>query len=298
MTTAANPAGHQGSRFSVAGLQLALPRGDNRAVIAEEVARAMRRFPWLDMILVPELAALSADIGRAEPMPGETEQFFQALARAHKVWLLPGSIYEKLDGKIYNTAPVIDPQGHVIARYRKIYPFLPYETGVASGSQICVFDVPGIGRFGVSICYDGWFPELTRAMAWEGAEVVLHPTMTTTVDRDEELVLARANAIQGQCYFLDINNTGQLGNGRSIFVGPEGEVLHQAGEAQEFVTAVLDLEHVRQSRRDGIKGLGQVLKSFRDTPMHYACYDQGGAASPHLAQLGPLQMRKRAGNWG
>ena len=283
------------SKFSVAGLQLALSDGDNRAAIAAEIAATLRRFPWVDMVLLPELSAFGADMRHAEAMPGDTEQFFQAVAREHGIWLLPGSLYENKDGVVYNTTPVIDPTGQVVARYRKIYPFHPYERGVASGREVVVFEVPGVGRFGVSICYDGWFPELARAMVWEGAEVILHPTMTTTNDRDEELILARANAIQNQCYFVDINNAGRLGNGRSIVVGPSGEVLHQAGELREVIPVTLDLERVREVRRDGIKGLGQVLKSFRDTPFHYACYNAPGERSPHLDALGELALRPRQG---
>ena len=135
-------------------------------------------------------------------MPGVTEQRYQNLARKLGIWLIPGSLYERHEGRVYNTAPVIDPQGLVVARYRKIFPFLPYEAGVSHGTELCVFDVPEVGRFGLSICYDQWFPEVSRGLAWRGAEVILHPTMTTTTDRAQELVLAQANAITNQCFFV------------------------------------------------------------------------------------------------
>lgn len=274
------------SHFSIAGLQLALPPGDNRYTLEREVAAAMRQFPWLDMVLLPELSAFGPGLQHAEPLPGPTEARFCELARRHGIWLLPGSLYERADGRIHNTTPVIAPDGTVVARYRKMYPFMPFEQGVAGGSEPVVFDVPGVGRFGVSICYDGWFPETTRALACAGAEVILHPTMTGTIDREEELVIARANAIMNQCYFFDVNNAGQLGNGRSIVVGPDGEVLHQAGPVQEVFPLTLDLGRVRTARRQGLKGLGQVMKSFRDGPH----------AQPNdfLAGLGPLRLPTRA----
>jgi predicted amidohydrolase len=87
-------------------------------------------------------------------------------------WLIPGSIYERAGEDVFNTAPVINPGGEVVARYRKMYPFLPYEKGVNSGTDSVVFDVPEVGRFGVSICYDGWVPETTRARVWKGADDV------------------------------------------------------------------------------------------------------------------------------
>ncbi len=277
--------------FNVACLQLALPRGDNRSTISGEIARTMRRFPWVQMVVLPELATFGSDKNYAQALPGEAEREYQELARQHGIWLVPGSLYEQTGDGIYNTAPVIDPQGDVVTRHRKIYPFHPYESGVLGGGQFTVFDVPQVGRFGVSICYDMWFPETIRAMVWQGAEVIIHPTMTGTIDRARELVIAQSNAVCNQCYFLDVNNTGDLGNGRSIFVGPEGEVLHQSDGQAEIVPLRLDLEHVREVRRSGTLGLGQVLKSFRDTPLHYPCYSQARPGSAAMSALGPLQMQ-------
>jgi predicted amidohydrolase len=282
--------------FSIAGLQLSLASGDNRDRIEHAIADAVRRFPWVQMVVLPELASFGASLASAESLPGPTERRYCALASKLDVWIVPGSIYERHEGRIYNTASVIDPTGRVVGRYRKIFPFLPYETGVSPGSQVLVFDVPEVGRFGVSICYDQWFPEVTRAMVWHGAEVIVHPTLTGTIDRAQELVLAQSNAIVNQCYFVDINHAGALGNGRSIVVGPDGDVVHQAGEQNEVVAFTVDLDRVRHSRSHGIKGLGQMLKSFRDTPVEFACYAKGApAASPSLQDLGPLTMSRRAG---
>jgi deaminated glutathione amidase len=204
--------------------------------------------------------------------------------------LIPGSIYERVGNDVFNTAPVINPDGKVVARHRKMYPFLPYEKGVKSGTEFVVFEVPRVGRFGVSICYDGWVPETTRALVWKGAEVIIHPTMTNTIDRAQELILAQANAIANQCYFVDVNCAGQLGNGRSIVVGPEGEVVHQAGEVGEQIPFTIDLGRVREVRRSGTLRLGQILKSFRDSPVEFPCYRTKYEESPFMTQLGPLTM--------
>ena len=95
-----------------------------------------------------------------------------------------------------------------------------------------MFDVPDAGRFGVSICYDLWFPETARTLAAMGAEVILHPTLTGTIDRDVELAIVRATAAQNQCFVFGINGFGDCGNGRSIIVGPAGEVLYQGQSAR------------------------------------------------------------------
>jgi predicted amidohydrolase len=279
--------------FAIAGLQLALTSGDNRDRIEREIATAMSRFPWVQMVVFGELASFGPGLAHAELATGPTQLRYQAIARKHGIWLVPGSSYERSGELVFNTAWAIDPRGVVVARYRKIYPFLPYELGVAHGSEIATFDVPGVGRFGLSICYDQWFPEVSRALAWNGAEVILHPTMTGTIDRAQELILAQANAITNQCYFFDVNNAGELGNGRSIIVGPEGEVLHCAGEMNEIIPVQIDLDRVSQARTHGIKGLGQMLKSFRDTKVTFPCYD-AQTQSPSLCSLGALTLPRRS----
>jgi len=278
------------SFFSIAALQLEVPNGDNRDRLEKETERVLARFPWVRMVVFPELCSFGHGLSFAETMPGPTESRYQALARKHRVWLIPGSIYERVQEKIFNTSPVINPEGDVVARYRKMYPFLPYEKGVAAGSEFVVFDVPDAGRFGLSICYDGWVPETTRAMVWKGAEVILHPTMTNTVDRAQELILARANAISNQCYFFDVNIAGQLGNGRSIVIGPEGDVIHQSGAVGEQIAVTIDFNRVREVRKAGTLRLGQILKSFRDTPVEFPCYRGKYEPSPAMDALGPLKM--------
>jgi len=280
------------SSFSVAALQVDWRREDNRDRLEKETARVLARFPWVRMVVFPELCSFGSDVGLAEAMPGPTEDRYRALAMKHRIWLVPGSIYERAGEDVFNTAPVINPDGEVVGRYRKMYPFLPYEKGVKSGTEFVTFDVPEVGRFGVSICYDGWVPETTRALVWKGAEVILHPTMTGTIDRKQELILAQASAIANQCYFVDVNATGQLGNGRTIIVGPEGEIVHQSGEVGEQIPFTIDLDRVREVRRNGTLKLGQVLKSFRDTPIEFPCYRGERQESPSMSALGPLAMPK------
>ncbi len=288
-------------RLGLAALQLELGHDDNVEQIAWEVANVRRRFPWVDMVVVGELACYGSSLERAQPMPGPAEERFRAVAREHGVWLLPGSLYERAGDHVYNTAPVIDPSGEVVARHRKIYPFLPYERGVTPGSAHTAFDVPGVGRFGVSICYDMWFPETTRALAWMGAEAVIHPSLTNTIDRDVEIAIARASAATNQCYVIDVNCAGRLGFGRSCAFGPGGETLHVAGSGREIIALELDLEQVAGVRERGWNGLGQPLKSFRDTPVDFPPYAPDARKAGALAALGPLERpsshpRKADGN--
>jgi predicted amidohydrolase len=278
--------------FAIAGLQLQLSgHGNNLPRMQERLNFLMAVFPWVQMVVFSELASCGWSPATAQAMPGPVEYAFQDMAARHKVWLVSGSHFELLEGKVYNTASVIDPNGVVIARHRKLFPFLPYEQGVTAGSEFVVFDVPDVGRFGVSICYDMWFPETSRQLAAMGAEVILHPTLTSTIDRDVELAIARSTAATNQCFMIDINGVGDIGNGRSVVVGPAGDVLYQAGTSEELIPIEIDLARVRRSREVGLRGLGQPLKSFRDSTVAFPVY--AGGTREYLETLGPLVRAER-----
>src|SRR5699024_486044 len=179
-------------------------------------------------------------------------------------------------------------------RYRKMFVFEPYEKGVTPGGEFFVFDVPAAGRFGMTICYDIWFPEVTRTLVSMGAEVILRPTLTPSIDRDVELSISRAMAVTNQCYMFDINGVGAGGYGRSVVYDPHGNALHEAGSGdEEFIPLEIDFDVVSRSRERGVLSLGQPLKSFRDRRVDFSVY-QPGARSAYLASLGPLEKPSRA----
>jgi predicted amidohydrolase len=281
--------------FSIAGIQTNVSAlHSNVDALLRKVELTVAQYPWVQMVMISELAGHGPLTHFAQPPNGPTETAFRAVAAKHGIWLLPGSFYETgEDGKIYNMAPVINPAGEVVARSRKIFPFLPYEQYVSAGSEFCVFDIPNVGRFGVSICYDIWFPETTRALTSMGAEVLLHPVLTGTVDRDVELAIARATAAQFQCYVFDINGLGAGGVGRSAVVDPSGVILYQAGGGEEVIPIEINMEQVRRQRECGLRGLGQPLKSFRDSEMKYPIYGDGQKAESFLSSLGPLELPQR-----
>ncbi len=276
--------------FGVAGVQMSVSAFEDNVDKMGAYLRHIRvRFPWVRMVLFSELAALGPKHAKAEPLPGPTETRLCELARETGLWLIPGSLFELADGKVYNTTSVIDPQGVVIRRFRKLFPFRPYEKDVEGGTEFCVFDVPGAGRFGVSICYDMWFPETTRTLAAMGAEVILHPTMTDTIDRDVELAIARASAVTNQVYFFDINGVGDGGVGRSIVCDPSGNIIHQSQVGAEIVPVAVDFALVRREREQGLRSnLGQPLKSFRDRDCAFDVYRKGSESEAFLHTLGPL----------
>lgn len=289
--------------FGIAGVQMSVIPWDAEATVAKMgqiVNRIGQSFPWVRMILFHELCvsglvqfdkrpSLEQWNRVREPIPGPLTERLCEIARREQKWLCPGSMYERDGDLTYNTSIVISPQGEIVAKYRKIFPWYPFEMESTAGSEFCVFDVPYAGRFGIAICYDMWFPEMIRTLAWKGAEVILHPTMTPTLDRDLELVLSQANAIANQCYFIDINGVGPWGGGKSLMVDPDGRILHRAGTNETLLTEMIDLDHVARVREYGNLGLTQTLKQLRDSDIRFPQYQQAFGEGEVFRGLGKLQ---------
>ena len=200
--------------FAIAGVQMYVNAlHSNVEGMIQRLDVLMARFPWTQMVLFSELAPYGPLDRFAQAPQNEALDTFCKAARKHRVWLIPGSMLlrDPETGLIFNTSVVINPEGEIIRRYSKMFPFRPYEAGIAAGTDFCVFDVPEVGRFGLSICYDIWFPETTRQLTAQGVEVLLHPVLTGTTDRDAELSIARATAAQFQCYVFDVNGLGAGG---------------------------------------------------------------------------------------
>jgi len=286
--------------FAIAGIQMQVSALEsNVEAMKQRLDVLMIRFPWTQMVLFSELAPFGPLSHNAQPFPNATLDEFREAARKHNIWLIPGSMFEKAaNGCIYNTSVVINPQGEIVSTYRKMFPFRPYEAGIEAGADFCIFDVPEVGRFGLSICYDIWFPETTRQMTSQGVEVLLHPVLTGTTDRDAELAIARATAAQFQCYVIDVNGLGSGGVGRSCIVDPTSMVLHQSAGQEDMFPIEIDLAQVRRQRETGMKGLGQVLKSFRDRPADFSVYDRASGTDAYLHSLGPLETPKQGARGG
>jgi deaminated glutathione amidase len=282
------------SRFLIAGIQMSVPIGGrNIAAMSIQVEKTMALYPGTDMIVFSELAMHGPLHACAAEDPAVDEAVFQALAAKHRVWIIPGTYFVHREGKTFNHAIVINPDGEIVGRYDKMFPFMPFEQGVTGGTNFLIFDVPDVGRFGLSICYDIWFPETTRTLTSAGVEVLIHPVLTGTTDRKAELAIVQATAVMFSCYVVDVNGLDAGGVGRSLVADPTGNIVHQCGQVAEIFPINLDLGLVRQVRAEGANGLGQVLKSYRDRNVAFGTYENGGA-SAYLESLGPLlPMAKR-----
>ena len=281
--------------LGVAGIQMKVAWGvDNSDAMLACLNRVALLFPWVDVVMFSELCVCGIDINLAQPIPNSSLDKLIEWAGNEKKWLIPGSFYEKAQDKVYNTIVVISPEGEVVAKYRKIFPWRPIETGDA-GNELCIFDIPGKGRFGLCTCYDVWFPEVARNLAWMGAEAIFCPTATYTSDRAQELVLAQAAAISNQMFFFNVNGLGIGGIGRSIFVDPEGRVLQTSGEAAIIMTEVIDLDTVARVREYGSFGTNQVWKDLAGFSGEFPMYAGDIRRGDIYKSLGPLKLNRKIG---
>src|SRR3954469_14975064 len=111
--------------FAIAGIQMYLHHGSNIDAMRARIDLTMHIYPWVQMVTFSELSVHGPLLQYAQPLPGTAESAFQDIARHHRIWLVNGSMYERREGRIFNTTSVIDPEGNIVARYRKMFPFLP-----------------------------------------------------------------------------------------------------------------------------------------------------------------------------
>ncbi len=242
------------------------------------------------LVALPEvwsyLGPESGNRVNAEPIPGPTIDRLADRARRHGVYLHAGSILEIEPGdpRLYNTTVVIDPDGDLVARYRKIHMFDIVLDGVATyqesatispGDDIVTVEVDGV-PVGLAICYDVRFPELFRILALRGAEVIVLPAaFTMTTGKDHWEVLIRARAIENGVFMVAPAQMGQhppghWTYGRSLIVDPWGTVLATAPDAETVVSAVLDRSLLRRVRR-------QIPSLSNRQPERYAWPDEATA---------------------
>ncbi|WP_328541213.1 carbon-nitrogen hydrolase family protein [Streptomyces sp. NBC_00371] len=261
---------------------------DDLAGFAADVERRVKLRAPGALVVYPELhlgesapGVPAAPEKAAEPLDGKRDAAFAELAGDLGIWLVPGSVYERGTGdRVHNTTPVYSPQGERLAAYRKICPWRPYET-TTPGNRFEVVALPGVGRIGLSICYDTWFPEISRHLAWMGAELIVNVVRTPTSDRAQEVVLNRANAITNQVFVASVNSAAPSGTGRSLVIDPQGTVRAETVDAGDStLTDVIDLDEVSNVRRYGTAGINRIWDQFRpgDPALELPLY--GGRIDP------------------
>jgi len=189
--------------------------------------------------------------------PGEAYGFLQRTAREHGIYLHGGSIGERHGDRLFNTTLVFSPEGHEIARYRKIHLFNAdtedgsgYRESVEydAGDQIVTYLADGI-RIGCAICYDLRFPELFLALRCAGAELIVLPSaFTLQTGRDHWEPLLRARAIDTQCWIAAAATSGRHTEvsetratfGHSLLCDPWGNIVANTGDGSGWATGRMD----------------------------------------------------------
>lgn len=184
------------------------------------------------------------------PVPGAWTEPLQRQADRHGVYVVWPVWEQGPEGVIYNTSVLIGPDGQIVGLYRKTHPFPAEREYTTPGNEAPVFELP-FAKLGMVICYDGDFPELVRAMALKGAEVVVRPAALL---RDYEIwsLTNRARAYDNQIHFVGVNSVGPdaAGNyyfGHSMIVDPCANILALARAGDQIISARLSPEAVKKS---------------------------------------------------
>lgn len=241
-------------------LQITCSEDESSAQRRDRVLQMLASLTDVDLVVLPELWAVGyfgfeRYRSEAESIDGPIVTAIAAAARRLDCHIVAGSIIEAgPDGALYNTSVLIGPTGDIIGTYRKVHLF-GYESAEATllsaGCDAPVFET-AIGRIGITTCYDLRFPELFRVLSQKGAEIVVVPSAWPLARLDHWQILTRARAIENQVYLVACNTVGeqsaQVLGGHSVVIDPWGECLVEAGEAEDIISASLDLEKLAEIR--------------------------------------------------
>jgi len=295
--------GKKSLRVGLVQQSLAEDREKNLARSAEGVREAARR--GANLVLLQELHAgpyfcqhESTELfNLSEPIPGPGTEFLGKLAKEVGV-VIVGSLFEKRAAGLYhNTAVVLEKDGTLAGRYRKMHiPDDPgyYEKFYFTPGDLGFTPIPtSVGKLGVLVCWDQWYPEGARLMALAGADLLLYPTAIgwnpadgkSEQERQREawIISQRAHAVANGLPVVVANRVGFEADpcgqtqgsqfwGSSFIAGPQGEFLAQAGaDKPEVLVADVDLARSEDVRRwwpflrdRRIDAYGDLLKRFRD----------------------------------
>ena len=241
------------------------------------------------------------DVGefdQAEPVPGPSTAFYGALAKECHVVLVTSLFERRAPGLYHNTAVVFDSDGNMAGRYRKMHiPDDPayYEKFYFTPGDLGFHPIDtSVGRLGVMVCWDQWYPEAARLMALAGADLLIYPTAIgyESSDTPEEqqrqreawTTVQRGHAVANGLPVVAVNRVGHESDpsgqtrgimfwGSSFVAGPQGELLYRANADDEATAVVdVDLDHSEQVRRwwpflrdRRIEDYGDIVRRFRDT---------------------------------
>ncbi len=247
---------------------------DNKRRLAEGIARAAAL--GAELVVLQELHNSLyfcdiEDVSRfdlAESIPGPSTDFYGSLARQHNVVLVTSLFERRAAGLYHNTAVVLERDGSIAGKYRKMH--IPDDPAYYEKFYFAPGDLgfqpidTSVGRLGVLVCWDQWYPEAARIMALQGAELLIYPTAigydpNDTPDEQERqreawTTVMRGHAVANGLPVVAVNRVGEEAAntfwGSSFVAGPQGEFLYRANTTDEVAVVVdVDLQRSEQVRR-------------------------------------------------
>ncbi len=227
----------------------------NRQKVEGLAAEAARR--GSQVLVLPELWSTGYDLARADRYATPTDAglfaHVRALARQHQLIIIGSCLSQLGPGQYGNTLTVAMPDGSSGGEYSKLHLFrlMEEERYLTAGTRLGLVDLPW-GRCGLAICYDLRFPELFRAYALAGAQLIFLPAEWPQPRLNHWQTLLRARAIENQLFVVACNRVGQAGDtrffGHSCVIDAWGETVIEGGESEMMLTADIDLQEVAAAR--------------------------------------------------
>ncbi len=248
----------EGTELTIALGQMDVPAGQPDLTLARARSLAGRAGEaGADILLLPELWLHGYDLERtaewADPLGEGGFATMAGLAKEFGLYLA-GSLLERHQGGVSNTAVLYAPDGSLLGAYRKVHLFRLMEEHryLTAGDRAVLCPTPW-GPVGLAICYDLRFPELFRTMALGGAILFLVPAQWPVRRIEAWYLLARARAVENELFVACCNRVGSDENvhfpGRSAVIDPWGRVLVEGGDGEELLVARANLREMRKARR-------------------------------------------------
>lgn len=241
--------------ITAAALQFTVTQGDvdaNLAYVRESLQQAAGQ--GAQLVVLPEMWSSGFSYKNLNDLSQRTPAITQGLLELSRSLglVIVGSMPEPHGDKVFNTITVCD-NGAVAGTYRKMHLFslLGEDRAFDSGDGWLLAET-SLGKIGVIICYDLRFPELSRRLALEGAEIICIPAQWPKPRQEHWRTLVRARAIENQLFVVACNACGIIGKldffGMSMIVNPKGELLAEAGEEPGTILAPLDMQEMTEWR--------------------------------------------------
>ena len=278
-------------------------RMDNMKRLAEGITDLAKR--GAELIVLQELhnglyfcqTEEVENFDQAEPIPGPSTAFYGELAKQLEVVIVTSLFEKRTTGLYHNTAVVIEKDGSIAGKYRKMHiPDDPayYEKFYFAPGDLGFHPIDtSVGRLGVLVCWDQWYPEAARLMALQGAEILIYPTAIGYAANDDEAeqqrqreawtTVMRGHAVANGLPVIAVNRVGFEEDpsqqtdgiqfwGSSFVAGPQGELIYRASDnEEESIIVEIDMEHNELVRRwwpflrdRRIDAYNDILKRFID----------------------------------